>query len=121
MMMKLKLKYLFALPILLLSVMPLSAQTTDEESGQDNPVILYSGTPKRYEIADITVTGIDENNHKTLLKLSGLTVGQRIAVPGPDITQAMKRLWGTGLFANVKIRALRTSMKCFRFFLCSRV
>ena len=109
MMMKLKLKYLFALPILLLSVMPLSAQTTDEESGQDNPVILYSGTPKRYEIADITVTGIDENNHKTLLKLSGLTVGQRIAVPGSDITQAMKRLWGTGLFANVKIRALRTS------------
>lgn len=94
--------------MLLLTGSPLVAQT-EEETGQDNPVILYSGTPKRYEIADITVTGIDENNHKTLLKLSGLSVGQRVAVPGPDITQAMKRLWSTGLFANVQVSALKIS------------
>ena len=106
--MKFRLRHIIVLSLLFMSVQPLAAQT-DEPAGQDNPVILYSGTPKRYEIADITVSGIDENNHKTLLKLSGLAVGQRVGVPGPDITEAMKRLWSTGLFANVKIRALKTS------------
>ena len=106
--MKFRLKHIIALSLLFLTGLPLSAQTEDE-AGQENPVILYSGSPKRYEIADITVTGLDENNHKTLIKLSGLSVGQRVAVPGPDITQAMKRLWGTGLFANVQIRAQRIS------------
>ena len=106
--MKFRLRHIIALSLLILTGHPMSAQT-DGEAGQENPVILYSGTPKRYEIADITVTGLDENNHKTLLKLSGLSVGQRVAVPGPDITQAMKRLWGTGLFANVQIRAQKIS------------
>ena len=106
--MKFRLRHIFALSLLMLGWMPMAAQT-EEPDGQDNPVILYSGTAKRYEIADIIVTGIEENNHKTLIKLSGLAVGQRVAIPGQDITQAMKRLWATGLFANVKIRALKTS------------
>ena len=106
--MKLKIRYtVFLLSVLLSPSLP--AQTDNAADNQENPVILYSGTTKRYEIADIIITGIEENNHKTLLKLSGLSVGQRIAVPGPDITGAMKRLWNTGLFANVQIKALRTS------------
>ena len=101
-----KLKYLLLLALPLMWPTSLWGQT---EETNDNPVILYSGTPKRYEIADIIITGIEESNHKTLIKLSGLAVGQRIAVPGPDVTGAMKRLWNTGLFANVQIRAKKVS------------
>lgn len=101
-----KFKHIIALSLLFLWGMPISAQT-DEHPVQENPVILYSGTAKRYEIADIIVTGMDENNHKTLITMSGLKVGTRISVPGQDITQAMKRLWNTGLFANVQIKALK--------------
>ena len=108
MMMKFRLRHIIALSLLMLATQPLSAQT-EEPEGQENPVILYSGTAKRYEIVDITVTGMEENNHKTLLRMSGLTVGERISVPGEEITQAMKRLWATGLFANVKVRALKIS------------
>ena len=108
MMMKFRIRYVFLLSFLTFSVLPLTAQT-DDDMVQEKPVILYSGTSKRYEIADIAITGIDENNHKTLVKLSGLSVGQRVAVPGPDITEAMKKLWNTGLFANVKINALKIS------------
>ena len=106
--MKFRSRHIIALSLLLFAAHPLAAQT-DEPAGQDNPVILYSGTAPRYEIADIVITGIEENNHKTLLKLSGLSVGQRIAVPGQDVTDAMKRLWATGLFANVQIKALKVS------------
>ena len=103
--MKFKLKY--AVIVALFMAAPAMAQT--DEAEQTNPVILYSGTAKRYEIAEIQVTGIEANNTKSLIKLSGLSVGQRIAVPGPEVTEAMKRLWNTGLFANVKISALKTS------------
>ena len=103
-----KLKYLLFFLALPLLFWPVTAYGQADDDGEA-PVILYSGTPKRYEIADIVITGIDENNHKTLLKLSGLSVGQRIAVPGQDVTDAMKRLWATGLFANVQIKALKVS------------
>ena len=100
--MKNRLIYAFLLPWLAFA--PAVAQTAGE-SEQQNPVILYSGTPKRYEIADITITGMDEKNHKSIIRLSGLEAGQRVAVPGPDITSAIKKLWDTGLFANVSISA----------------
>jgi len=106
--MMMNLRKIILLSVLTLAFTPIMAQT-DDEAANENPVILYSGTPKRYEVADITISGIEENNHKTLLKLSGLSVGQRIAVPGPDITEAMKRLWDTGLFANISIKALKIS------------
>ena len=102
-----KKKIIFLLLVLLAAV-PLTAQT-DVSSEQENPVILYSGTPKRYEIADIRITGFDESSHKTLLKLAGLSVGQRISVPGSEITESMKKLWQTGLFANVKFMADKIS------------
>ena len=58
------------LALLLLSVpFVLSNAQIGNETEQENPVILYSGTPKRYEIADITVKG-DDQNAKTLKNLS---------------------------------------------------
>ena len=45
------------------------------------PVVLYSA-PKRYEIANITVSGIDGYEDYVLIGLSGLSVGQVVSVPG---------------------------------------
>ena len=107
MMMKLRIRNIIFFLMSVFCCSSVVAQTDDLMVEQENPVILYSGTPPRYEIADISVTGIEENNHKTLLKMSGLSNGMRVAVPGSDITNAMKRLWATGLFANVQIKALK--------------
>ena len=71
----------------------------------DKPVILYNGTPKKYEIADIKVTNIDNYEDYVLIGISGLAVGQTITVPGDDITSAIKRYWRHGLFSDVKITA----------------
>ena len=48
---------------------------TDEDS---KPVILYSGTPKQYEIADIKVEGVKNYEDYVLIGISGLSVGQTI-------------------------------------------
>lgn len=73
----------------------------------DLPIISYSGTPKKFEIADITVTGIQNYDPSILINLSGLRIGQAIAVPGDDITQAIKKYWEHGLFSDVKILATK--------------
>lgn len=66
------------------------------------PTVLYS-TPKRYEIAGISVSGIDNYEDYVLIGLSGLSVGQIITIPGDEITNAVKRYWKHGLFSNVSI------------------
>ena len=40
-----------------------------------------------------------------LLSISGLAVGQEIQLPGPEITEAVKRYWKHGLFSDVTIAA----------------
>ncbi|MGB0838607.1 MAG: BamA/OMP85 family outer membrane protein, partial [Chitinophagales bacterium] len=75
---------------------PVQAQNTD--------VIDYNA-PKRYEIGGITVSGIEFLDEKTLVKLSGLQVGDMIEVPGEQIPKAIKALWRQNLFSDVKIVA----------------
>lgn len=59
--------------------------------------------PKEYIIGDITVSGIKYLNHSALIQLSGLKTGQKVKVPGDDITQSLKKLWKQGLFSDIQI------------------
>jgi outer membrane protein insertion porin family len=78
--------------------------STPQDSAE-TPVILYSGSPKKYEIADIKVEGVSNYEDYVLIGLSGLSVGQTVTVPGDDITTAVKRYWRHGLFSDVQILA----------------
>lgn len=60
-------------------------------------------SPKQYEIGGITVSGTKYLDKKVLVLLSGLTVGDKIQVPGEAITEAVKKLWDQGLFSDVAI------------------
>ena len=67
--------------------------------------IEYGMTRKTYEIADISVEGADSYEDFVLIGFSGLAVGDKIEVPGDQITKAIKRFWKQGLFSSVKIKA----------------
>ena len=95
-----------ALVALMLPATPLTAMADDDDV-IEKPVILYTTTPRRYEIGGITVSGIDDYEDYVLIGLSGLSVGQIITVPGEEITEATKRYWKNGLFSNVCITAER--------------
>ena len=58
----------------------------------ENPTVLYSA-PRKYEIAGITVSGIDNYEDYVLIGISGLSVGQVVTIPGEEITAAVKRYW----------------------------
>ena len=68
-----------------------------------NPDITYSGTPKTYKLAGLSVTGIEGYEDYVLTGISGLSVGQELEVPGTAITDAVKRYWKHGLFSDVSI------------------
>ena len=69
------------------------------------PEIEYTYQRKTYEIAGISVTGADSYEDFVLIGFSGLAVGDKIEVPGDQITKAIKRFWKQGLFSDVKIKA----------------
>ena len=74
-----------------------------QDTNQEKPVVLYSGTPKTYELAGINVEGADNYDDYVIIGLSGLVKGQEIKIPGDDITEACKRYWRHGLFSDVSI------------------
>ena len=71
------------------------------------PVIEYTMQRKTYEIAGITVTGADGYEDFVLVGFSGLAVGDKIEVPGDQITKSLKRFWKQGLFSDVKFKAAK--------------
>ena len=104
--------------LFLLSCLPLMAQVADNASAlssaadsavnkADLPKIEYTLQRKTYEIAGITVSGAESYEDFVLIGFSGLAVGDKIEVPGDQITKSIRRFWKQGLFSDVKIEATK--------------
>lgn len=73
------------------------------EEKQVKPVVEYSRVARTYTIEGIAVEGASNYDDYMLIGLSGLSVGQKVSIPGDEITDAVKRFWRNGLFSNVSI------------------
>lgn len=60
--------------------------------------------PTIYEIGAIRVVGADNFDHDAVLRIAGLRQGDRISIPGDEITRAIKNLWNEELFSDVQIK-----------------
>lgn len=99
-------KYCFILVFLSVLInMPLKAYSRDIQNNNESIIIDYDGSPRTYEIADISISGADNYEDFLLIGYSGLQIGDKITVPGSDITDVIKRFWRQGLFADVKVYA----------------
>jgi outer membrane protein insertion porin family len=56
-----------------------------------------------YVIGDVSISGVRYLDLNALQGISGLRVGQTIAIPGDVITTAAQKLWQLGLFSDVRI------------------
>jgi outer membrane protein insertion porin family len=79
--------------VLILSTLTLFSQTGE--------FIEYNN--KTYEIGGIKVTGNEFSDEKTIIGISGLRIGQKINIPGPDIPNAIRAIYRQRLFAQVEI------------------
>ena len=67
-----------------------------------NPSVIYGNMPKVYEIAGITVEGAPNYEDNIILGYAGLKVGDRLAIPGDEVSNVVKRLMRQGLFAQAQ-------------------
>lgn len=83
---------------------PAAPQETTAVDTVYNPDVVYSAMPRTYEIAGINVKGADGVEDYVIIGFSGLSVGQKLTIPGPDITEATKRFWRQRLYSSVRIK-----------------
>jgi Outer membrane protein/protective antigen OMA87 len=66
--------------------------------------IFNAKTPKQYVIADIKVTGTQSFDPGLIISISGLSVGDKVMLPGADnFSKAIANLWKQNLISNVEI------------------
>lgn len=96
-------KKLFTLILALMaSTLLLHAQTPADTIY--NPPVSYAGTARTYEIADLKVVGAPTYDDNIIIGYTGLRVGDRVEIPGNEITNASKRLMRQRLFAQARIK-----------------
>ena len=86
-------------------VMLASSATMVAQDKIVHPDISYAGTPRELVLGGMNVSGIDGYEDYMLTGISGLQVGQKVSLPGNEITDAVKRYWRHGLFSFVQISA----------------
>ncbi|TVR40647.1 MAG: outer membrane protein assembly factor BamA [Bacteroidia bacterium] len=89
----------FFLPVLLVLSAPVFAQQvlTGEQ------IVIDPMNPREYQIGGITVSGTQFLEPSVVVMASRLSTGQRITIPGEDISGAITRLWANGLFKHISI------------------
>lgn len=64
-------------------------------------------TPKSYILGGIAITGAKVLDPNALVLLTGLSVGEKIDIPGDKISTSIKNLWKQGLFSDIQVSVQR--------------
>lgn len=89
---------LFLTVLVLGNIFQISAQkSTDFDRGHE------------YVLAGVDVIGKISYNQQTIITFAGLEKGQKITVPGEEISNAIKKLWKLGLFNDINFYVNRVS------------
>ena len=96
-------KLLIALALLATVMIP-EVKATEPTDTIYNPPMFFTGMPKKYEIAGIRVSGLQNYEDYIVIGYSGLSVGDVVEIPGDAITSAAKRFWRQGLFSKIQIK-----------------
>jgi outer membrane protein insertion porin family len=78
----------------------------DTSSKQSEPSYIDYSYPRTYTLKDIVITGTSFYDRNVLYALSGLTLGEKVKVPGEEITKAISSLWKQKLFDDVTVRIM---------------
>lgn len=90
--------------ILLFILCPILVQAQGTDTAETYLEVDYQ-RPKKYTIGGISIKGVKYLDEKILAYLTGLTVGQKITIPGDELTNAIEKLWKQKFFVNIQVRA----------------
>src|SRR5690606_16359836 len=84
-------RYLGILLLLLTYTQYASAQDTTFDKGEE------------YILGGIEVTGVKSYNDQSVISYTGWRIGQKITVPGEEISDVISKLWGLNFFSDINI------------------
>jgi outer membrane protein insertion porin family len=90
--------------VFLILFVPIFASAQIELS--DSSKVEYA-TPKEYELGGVEFKGADHFDKRVLTLLTGLTIGEKLQVPGDKFSKAIENLWKQGLFEDIKIEVAK--------------
>jgi len=91
--------------LLWICLLLLALQSSAQISIGEDIIVDYS-RPKEYEIGGVTVAGVEYLDKNVLVMLTGLNVGEKVEIPGEEISGAIKKLWEQGLFEDISIKVI---------------
>lgn len=62
---------------------------------------------KIYTLDSISVTGLKTYNDRTVISYSGLRKGQKLTIPGEEISSVINKLWNLELFSDINFYATK--------------
>ena len=71
-----------------------------QETGRNDIEVDYNN-PKTYVIGGIRVSGVEYLNDKQIIALTGFRPGNRITLPGDDVSSVITRIWKQKKFSDV--------------------
>ncbi|MBP9978857.1 MAG: outer membrane protein assembly factor BamA, partial [Bacteroidales bacterium] len=110
-----------SLLLLLALLSPLGASAQQQNQQKTNIVVDYN-SPKEYVIGGLEVSGIQYLGKDQILSLTGLSVGDKITIPGEDISAIIKRIYMQRYFSDVSVHidSVITDTAYIRFDLLER-
>ena len=100
--------YLSIILLIFINVKNLYSQISYKlNQDQENQIIVNYSNPKTYEISKIDVLGSKYLDKIALISISGLKIGDQIAIPGDAISGAIKKLWKQGIIGDIQIYATK--------------
>ena len=90
--------YSLILTALIACAVPAYAQDDEERF-----IVDYTMPVRTYTIADIKITGAETYEDFMLINFSGLSVGQKIQIPGKEISDVVTRFWKQKSFSDVQV------------------
>ncbi len=95
---------LLGIIILLVIVQSVDAQFRQRRTTDATTTDLTNyANPREFTIASIDITGLSVLDKNALISLTGLRIGDKIKIPGDQVSAAIRRLWSHGLVGDVTI------------------
>lgn len=85
--------------LLFLLAFRIQAQVNPNPQGTE----LAATAPGTYILKDIVVDGVKKYSPAQILRFTGLSKGEKIEIPGQEISYAIKKLWETDTFSEVEV------------------
>lgn len=89
--------------VLLFSIMLQAMSVAAAPDADERFSVDYMGRVREVTLAGLRITGAESYEEYVLIGFSGLNIGQKIQIPGAELTGTVKRFWNQGFFSDVKI------------------